>query len=51
MEPLVVTDRPAWMDEAACKGRTTLFFGLAGSGQSAGCGVKPRPAPCAPGAR
>lgn len=30
MEPLVVTERPAWMDEAACKGRTTLFFGLAG---------------------
>jgi len=23
-------DRPAWMDDAACKGRTNLFFGVAG---------------------
>lgn len=22
--------RPAWMDQAACKGRTNLFFGMAG---------------------
>ena len=30
MEPSVVSERPAWMDDAACKGRTVLFFGLAG---------------------
>jgi len=30
MEPSVVSERPAWMNEAACKGRTTLFFGIAG---------------------
>lgn len=31
MESLVVNaERPSWMDEAACKGRTNLFFGIAG---------------------
>jgi WhiB family redox-sensing transcriptional regulator len=30
MEPLAVSDRLTWMDSAACKGRTTLFFGIAG---------------------
>jgi len=30
MELFAVIERPTWMDEAACKGRTTLFFGLAG---------------------
>lgn len=23
-------DRPSWMNQAACKGRTNLFFGIAG---------------------
>ncbi len=27
---LIDLDRPAWMDQAACAGRTTLFFGIAG---------------------
>lgn len=27
---LLESIRPAWMDDAACKGRTTLFFGIAG---------------------
>jgi WhiB family redox-sensing transcriptional regulator len=30
MDPFAVIDRPSWMDEAACKGRTSLFFGIAG---------------------
>ncbi len=30
LELLAVSDRPSWMDDAACKGRTTLFFGVAG---------------------
>jgi WhiB family redox-sensing transcriptional regulator len=30
MEILASSARPSWMDEAACKGRTTLFFGIAG---------------------
>lgn len=27
---LLATARPEWMDHASCKGRTTLFFGVAG---------------------
>ena len=27
---LLAVARPEWMDHAACKGRTTLFFGIAG---------------------
>ena len=27
---LISAERPAWMDQAACKGRTNLFFGIAG---------------------
>ncbi len=27
---LLAVARPDWMDDAACKGRTTLFFGIAG---------------------
>ena len=31
METLtIVVERAEWMDDAACKGRTNLFFGLAG---------------------
>jgi len=30
MELFAVSERPSWMDDAACKGRTTLFFGNAG---------------------
>jgi len=30
LELLVVGPRPSWMYDAACKGRTNLFFGLAG---------------------
>ena len=30
MELFAVSDRPSWMDAAACAGRTTLFFGLPG---------------------
>ena len=30
MELFAVSERPSWMDDAACKGRTTLFFGIAG---------------------
>ena len=30
LELLVFGPRPSWMDDAACKGRTNLFFGLAG---------------------
>ena len=31
MESFVVNaERPSWMEEAACKGRTNLFFGIAG---------------------
>lgn len=31
METLTITvERAEWMDEAACKGRTVLFFGIAG---------------------
>lgn len=31
MESVFVTfERPEWMDQAACKGRTNLFFGIAG---------------------
>lgn len=26
----LVAERAEWMDEAACKGRTNLFFGIAG---------------------
>ena len=26
----LVVERAEWMDEAACKGRTNLFFGIAG---------------------
>lgn len=29
-EILYATARPAWMDDAACKGKTNLFFGIAG---------------------
>ena len=28
--PLLDFERPIWMDQASCRGRTTLFFGLAG---------------------
>ena len=27
---LISAERPAWMNQAACKGRTNLFFGIAG---------------------
>lgn len=27
---LLAAARPAWMDDASCKGRTNLFFGIAG---------------------
>lgn len=30
LELLVFGARPPWMDDAACRGRTNLFFGLAG---------------------
>ena len=31
METLtILAERAEWMDEAACKGRTNLFFGIAG---------------------
>ena len=30
MELFAVSDRPAWMEEASCRGRTALFFGGAG---------------------
>jgi WhiB family redox-sensing transcriptional regulator len=30
MDLLATSERPPWMDDAACKGRTTLFFGIAG---------------------
>ncbi len=30
MDPFAVSDRPSWMEQAACKGRTSLFFGIAG---------------------
>jgi len=30
IHPLLEFERPAWMASAACRGRTTLFFGAAG---------------------
>ena len=31
MQSITLTsDRPEWMDQALCKGRTELFFGIAG---------------------